>query len=176
MDALERHARSFVETALAKVTPEAAPEIYVASLFVYDEDDDPERPTATVGFNTEEMVASELEDEPDEAEVRWNYAYWLQNDLGMLADPDSDPAGAALRDEWVAGLDDPDEATEAFVELLVRVVQSLHADGVVDRVFGRPIPVLIHELEYYDEIAEQNARANPGELAGGLRDWIEAMG
>jgi hypothetical protein len=133
MDALERHARTFVETALAKVAPEAAPDIDAASLFVYDEDDDPERPTATVGFNTEETVASELEDEPD-------------------------------------------EVTEAFVEMLVRVVRSLHADGVVDRIFGRPVPVLIHELEYYEEIAEQNARANPGELAGGLRDWIEATG
>jgi hypothetical protein len=29
------------------------------------------------------------------------------------------------------------------------------------RIFGNPLPVLIHELEYDDEIAAQNVRANP---------------
>jgi hypothetical protein len=39
-------------------------------------------------------------------------------------------------------------------------------------IFGRAIPVLIHELEYCDEIAEQNVRANPDGLADDFARWI----
>ena len=50
--------------------------------------------------------------------------------------------------------------TRAFVQLLVAVVQRLH-QGDIGRIFLRPLPVIIHELEYYDEIARQNVAANP---------------
>jgi len=43
------------------------------------------------------------------------------------------------------------------------------------QILGRAIPVLIHQLEYYDEIAEQNLRANPHGLADDFARWIEAM-
>jgi hypothetical protein len=49
------------------------------------------------------------------------------------------------------------------------------ADGLIERVFGHAIPVLIHELEYYDEIAQQNRDANPDELADEFSSWIAAM-
>jgi hypothetical protein len=62
-----------------------------------------------------------------------------------------------------------------FVAMLERVVRDLHADGVIERTFGRRVPVLIHELEYYDEIAEQNQRANPDGLADAFAAWIAAM-
>jgi hypothetical protein len=35
--------------------------------------------------------------------------------------------------------------------------------------------VPIHELEYYDEIAQQNRDANPDELADEFSSWIAAM-
>jgi hypothetical protein len=50
--------------------------------------------------------------------------------------------------------------TNAFVQLLVDVVRRLHGDGDIQRIFGTSLPVLIHELEYYDEIARQNLAAN----------------
>jgi hypothetical protein len=39
-------------------------------------------------------------------------------------------------------------------------------------VFGRPIPVLIHELEYYPQIARQTERANPPGLAADFARWV----
>ena len=53
--------------------------------------------------------------------------------------------------------------TEAFLEVLIEVVKELHESGFIKEQFGKEIPVLIHELEYYEEIAEQNLKANPAE-------------
>ena len=163
-----------VRDAIARIPDAEVPGIYVVSLFVYDEDDDPRRPRVTVGYNTESEYEAAIDDASDEHEARWNYAFWLQNELVRVADSESDADGAELRDAWVAeacppgsydeeldefGGDSP--VTQAFVALLVRLVVRLHADGVIKAKFGRTIPVLIHELEYYDEIADQNLAANP---------------
>ena len=54
--------------------------------------------------------------------------------------------------------------TKAFVNVLVEVVKELHDSGFVIKEFGKSIPILIHELEYYDTIAQQNLKANPAEI------------
>jgi hypothetical protein len=148
--------------------------IYVVSLLVYDEDDDPRLPTVTIGFNTEADVAKSTS--TDEHEARWNYAFWRQNELAIICDSGTDSLGANLRDQWakqeglsyeLADGEDPlfnergEPLTEAFVQLLVDMVRRLHRDGDIERTFGRSIPVLIHELEYYEQIASQNLAANP---------------
>ena len=58
---------------------------------------------------------------------------------------------------------------EQFVNLLVAVVQDIHASGLLIDLFGREIPILIHELEYYEKIARQNIEAN-GEILD--RDFV----
>lgn len=55
-------------------------DIYVFSLFVYDENDNPSRTTVTLGYNTEQYFQDSIEDAADEREARWNYAYWPQNE------------------------------------------------------------------------------------------------
>jgi hypothetical protein len=189
---LEDYAKRYLVEALGRTDPLIASDVYVVSLFVYDEEDDPRLPTVTVGFNTEARVAETAEKAFDEEEARWNYAFWLQNELGVLGDRNGDPDGARLRDEWVveAGLWFTDEDADAdidaaeekieqitsrFVERIVTVTQRIHAEGTITRIFGRAIPVLIHELEYYDEIAQQNLRANPNGLADDFARWIAEM-
>jgi hypothetical protein len=51
--------------------------------------------------------------------------------------------------------------TEAFVAACVAAVQRLHREGIVEAVFGVAIPVLVHELEYYDQIASGRATRVP---------------
>lgn len=51
-----------------------------------------------------------------------------------------------------------------FVELLISVVADVQRAGEIARYLGRHVPILIHELEYDDAIADENARANPPEL------------
>ena len=198
----EEHVRERVQDAIRSIPVDDRAGAYVVSLFVYDEGDDPRAPTATVGFNTEAAVTAAMQGQPDEYawgtpsnenEARWNFAFWLQNELDVIADAVHDPAGTFRRASWIKelGLDysDDDEEddfdaatakgeqiTTAFVELLVKLTRELHETGIVTEVFGRSVPVLIHELEYYDEIADQNRRANPTGLVEPFATWVEASG
>lgn len=186
----DEYAKTSITTALERTPSEVAQDVYVVSLFVRDEADDPRYPTVAVGFNTEAQVASTLARASDADEARWNFAFWIQDELGLLGDEDDDPEGTRLREQWIRQADlwysddeeddDPGVATtkgaqitSRFAALLVAVAQQLHAEGTIGRVFGRPIPVLIHELEYDDAVAEQNRRANPDGLADDFARWIE---
>jgi hypothetical protein len=62
--------------------------------------------------------------------------------------------------------------TREFVQMTVEVVQGLHRTGEVARLFGRPVPLLIHKLEYYDQIAQQNESANPRGLVDDFSRWV----
>src|SRR3954447_4615218 len=100
------YAKSRVISALEATSLDVASDVYVVSLFVYDEEDDPRYPTITVGFNTESRVASTAGDASDEDEARWNFAFWLQNELAVIGARKLDPEGAELRAQWIrdAGL------------------------------------------------------------------------
>jgi hypothetical protein len=182
-----------IHSALQLTPPAEASEIYVVSLLVYDLDDDPRHPTVTVGYNSEPAVAHAMTKEPwpasSEAEARWNYAYFQQNQLGpIIGDPEQDSDGPALVETWAreygwwftdedeevdfaATLELGESITQGFVALLVKAVQRLHQSGEVERIFGRAIPVLIHELEYYEQIAKQNLEANPPGIADEFARW-----
>lgn len=198
MDGFEEYVFGEISRVLDGIASDTAADVYVVSLLLYDEEDDPRRPTVTVGYNTESRVrettpvpaqAPDWSIASDAGEARWNYAFWLQNELAVVADSKQDPGGARRRREWIDALglwySDEEEhtdfqgteqragrITDEFVALIVRVVQRLHHVGVVERVFRRPIPVLIHELEYYEQIAAQNERANPAGLADTFARWI----
>lgn len=138
-------------------------DIYAISLYVNDEEDDPLRPTVTLGYNTERQVRESMQDASDEQEARWNYAFWLQN--AELCWGVGESAGDVK--SWLSEqnlTDREDEVTEAFVKLLVDIVRDIHTMGLLRDKFGKEIPILIHELEYYEEIAEQNISANGEEL------------
>ena len=121
----------------------------------------------------------------DEDEARWNYAFWLQNRLGMFP---GDQNQRDLLDRWlrVSGLwfeepANPDEwaslglpITTRFVEICVKVAQLLHSAGDIAGLFGRTIPVVVHELEYYDRIADQTLQANPPGVADEFAAWVSS--
>lgn len=164
-----------------------AEDIYAISLFVYDDDDNPCKPTVTLGYNTERQVHAETANAFGENEARWNYAFWIQNSCFEFGMDES----AEIVKKWIIDNGFPyyenvygdwdDEAgeipadfydiTKRFVEVLVEIVQEIHAQGILTEKFGREIPILIHELEYYEEIAEQNIRANGEELVSDFANW-----
>lgn len=134
-------------------------DIYAVSLYVFDEEDDPCRPVAVLGYNTERQVQKSLPEASDEQEARWNYAFWIQNAEMCLGQGDT----AEDIKAWITeqGLwDSEDEITPKFVEFLVAIVQDIHASGLLKDQFGEEIPILIHELEYYEKTAQQNITAN----------------
>lgn len=152
-------------------------DIYAVSLYVEDNGDNPCEPTVTLGYNTEEHFKAEAENRDDKIEVRWNYAYWQQNREYFFG---LDEVTQPVVERWINSkgfkcytyeemfLSDKEPApetyegiTQAFVNELVAIVKELHKSGFIKAKFGKDIPVLIHELEYYEEIADQNIKANP---------------
>jgi hypothetical protein len=182
----EVHGR--VGRALRSLPTTRRADVYAVSLFVEDYEDEPAVPVVTVSVNTDAQVALRAPDAFDVDEARWNFAFWKQDPIDVIGGP-GDPAGKQVIDGSFidAGLTyDPDDyseeadaigrsMTEAFVQACVAAVQRLHSDGTVGAVFGGPIPVLVHELEYYEEIAEQNRVANPAGLVEPFTRWINAM-
>ena len=165
--------------------------IYAISFFVYDECDDPNKPTVTVGYNTEACFQDSVEDASDEGEARWNYAFWLQNrefvfgrgktaavvskwrkETGYKCE-EEDEDGEEEYDENGYYIGKPPLVTEKFIEVLIETARRLHESGVIRAHFGKEIPILIHELEYYDAIAEETRRANPEGVADDFIQWVQ---
>lgn len=159
-------------------------DIYAISLFVYDMNDNPCRPTVTLGYNTESNFRSEIPYSYDEQEARWNYAGWLQNEFFCFGEGETEqevirwltdnqlPNYADDDPIWNndAMYDEMETVTKKFVEELISIVKEIHQTGLLTEKYGKEIPIIIHELEYYDEIAEQNIEANG---LDGLEDFIE---
>ena len=141
-------------------------DIYAISLYVFNEEDDPCRPVAVFGYNTERQVQKSITEAADEQEARWNYAFWLQNHEMCLG---RDETAEDIR-KWITELEweGEDAISFKFVNLLVAVVQGIHASGLLKEKFGREIPVLIHELEYHEKISQQNIEANGEALDRGF--------
>ncbi len=170
------------------MTPKEAADTYVVSFWVNDDADDPSIPVLRVGTNTEAQVHASLAKASSADEARWNFAYWLQNDLAVVGghgDDDGRTMVDARFHELGLRRDDGDfspdalevcrQMTETFVACCVDAARRLHDhDGLVGT-FGRDIPVLVHELEYYDAIAEQNLACNPPDLVAPFKQWIDSL-
>lgn len=160
-------------------------DIYVVSLFVYDNNDNPCKPTVTLGYNTESQVQSTIEFASDEEEARWNYAFWLQNDFFVFGEDET----AETVKNWIItsgfpyfedddisldneeAIEKTSEITSAFVSILIDIVRDIHELGILTQKFGKELPIIIHELEYYDKIAEQNIKANGEQLVKDFAEW-----
>jgi hypothetical protein len=179
--------------ALIAIPDADVPFIYAVSFYFWYEEDG-RWPALTIGYNTEARVQRALTGPSDgcfsmpsdEDEARWNYAFWLQNELAVIGDETRDPIGTELIQAWISanglwysGRDESAEAGAAadqvddyVTSLYVRTAQQLHADGMITQILGRPVPILVHELEYYDQIAELTQDANPPGLADAFTTWI----
>ncbi|MEV6756536.1 hypothetical protein [Streptomyces sp. NPDC051214] len=178
--------------ALNSITAAEATDIYALSFLVDNEDDDPRQPVLTIGYNTEKQFRRSIADASDEAEARWNYAFWLQNELTVIGDRARDPGGAAARHRWISELglwyDEPADSADwtatvgplaaqieaHFHQTCVQLAQHLHDSGVLEGAIGRHKPVIVHELEYHEAIARRTEAANPPGLADGFTTWVRA--
>jgi hypothetical protein len=121
----------------------------------------------------------------DDQEAKWNFAFWLQNIEYQFGTCESDKK---LIKEWIIEnnlyYSDEDEEKDFdqclelgekiernFVTLSVEVAAKIQKK-ILPSISKKPIPVLVHELEYYDEIAEQNKRINSNGEADEFIKWI----
>lgn len=193
MNGLKKYVFESIKAEILSWNNDVIKDIYVISLYISNSEDDPRRPMITLGYNTMEQYESALEDASDNAEAKWNFAFWLQNEELIIGDN----WGENLKDgerisQWIKennlyysdeeededfdkALKLGDKINSRFVELCVEVVKELHEEGIIEQKFGKALPLIIHELEYYDLIEEQNKRANPEEVIKEFADWILKM-
>jgi hypothetical protein len=70
-----------------------------------------------------------------------------------------------------------DLARDGLGELTLRErrdAKLLHDEGDIAALFGNTIPVIVHELEYYDQIADQTIMANPRGVADEFAAWVRS--
>lgn len=165
-----------------------AKEIYAFSFWFYNVDDDPRFPTISVGYNIEKQYKNRIEEASSEQEAKWNYAYWMQNEIAEIGGEEDDELYQLLQEEGLCYSDEElDEAEEndelweqllekdakiqtLFIDMTIEMIQRLHKEGLVAAKAGKKIPLLLHELEYYDLPISWTERANPKEL---IEEWLE---
>jgi hypothetical protein len=189
------HLRKAAVGVLERFPEELRPEMYALSFRIWRIDDDDRHPYVAIGYNTESQY--EREKYPgDEDEVRWNYAYWLLEGFETLGNVPEDPAGGPVYVEevkrlgaWYDGefdlsrvLDDEDTATRAdllrrhFYDAVIDLARHLHADGVIERILGRPLPVIVFDMSNPGWELHATEYANPPELIEEFMAWQQAAG
>ncbi|WP_290789666.1 hypothetical protein [Flavihumibacter sp. UBA7668] len=185
-----------IKKAIFQIDNEIVPEIYILSFYVHNDDDDPRQPMLTVGYNTIERWHScspTPGQEPkwpiasDGDEAKWNFAFWLQNEALIIGGYDFDPVS-----EWVKNtpyyysdeqVEDDFDTTDLmgqkikdkFIEIVISHARKLHSDGVITVKFGKDIPIIVHELEYYDKPVLWTNQANPDGLAKEFENWVASF-
>ena len=126
-----------------------------------------------ISYNTE----TDCEGAGIHSEERWNYAFWRQDECPIIEADDNCPEMQLLFD-WYReqGIENIGEETDDWengpvgyqelVSLTTKVARRLQDEGFLKEKFGRPIPIIIHDLEYCPCTLEATEYANPnGEAA-----------
>lgn len=129
-----------------------------------------------VSYNTENdcVGTGELSEE------RWNYAFWRQNETPII-EANNENEGMRILFEWYEengidniGYENYDSCYDndmqyigkgpvGYYELLLEitaVAKKLQDSGFIKSKFGKPIPIIIHDLEYPWYIIEATKKAN----------------
>ncbi|QEY26996.1 hypothetical protein [Neisseria zalophi] len=163
-------------------------EIYVISLFIFFEYDDLRTPILILGFNTIKNWQESINLASNEQEAKWNYAFWLQNEEYQFGYSEDDKK---VVETWIKELNlfytDEEEdkyfdkcmelgeqISIVFTKLCVDVASEIQKN-ILPYLTNKKIPILVHELEYYDKIVEQNKIINPNGEANEFIKWIYSM-
>lgn len=122
----------------------------------------------SISYNTE----SDCEGAGIHSEERWNYAFWRQNESVIIEPSDNSPEMQMLFD-WYAenGIENIGEESsdwengpagyKELVDLVANVAFRIQQEGFLKKRFGRPIPIIIHDLEYIGCTLKATEYANP---------------
>ncbi|MGS2763146.1 hypothetical protein [Sinomicrobium sp. M5D2P9] len=162
-------------------------DIYAISFWYANEDDNPRHPKIILSYNTMSNYRNRVADASSEMEAKWNYAFWLQNDIAEIGGENDELLKSWFRETpyFYSDLEDEeaeeDEAEEdealfdklleygngfnrEFIDVIILLIQRLFREKVIERKFGKSIPVLLHRLEYSDKTIGWVKRANPVRL------------
>lgn len=175
-----------VKQALTGIKP--PDDIYAISFWKDNIDDDLRKPLIQVGFNTLSQVAATHNQQCTELEAKWNFAYWLQNELTVIGGEDENLTRwlqqtpyyySDEEEEDAIANDDLFESTQSkgnafqqmFMEEIINITHKLKEQQIFTTCLGKEVPVIIHELEYYELPVSWTQSANPPELIAGFLSW-----
>lgn len=186
------HLRTAAVGVLERIPEELRAEVYTLAFNIWRIDYDDRRPYVDIGYNTESQY--ELERRPeDPGEARWNYACWILEGFEKLGNVPEDPAGGPVYEAEVRRLgawfdseeeadgDDEDEIDAKsdllrlhFYDAVIDLARHLHADGVIEKTFGRPLPVVVFDMDCPGWEVHATEYANPPELIEEFMAWQRA--
>ena len=176
-----------IKDAINGIDNKVANDIYAISFWNTNEEDDQRYPQIIVSYNTNSHYESQINKASSAGEAKWNFVFWLHNDLLIIGGSDDKnlagwfketPFYYSDKQEELAEDDDElfDELLERgsefhnlFIDEIISIAKKLHNE-VISNKFGRPIPIIIHELEYYDVPIGWTKEANSPEL---IADFLE---
>lgn len=142
----------------------------------------------SISYNTEE----DCNKAKPYSEERWNYAFWRQDEVPII-DTYNKNEGAEILFKWYKengieniGYVDEDcyddncryigKGPVGYYELLTvlaEVAKKLQTEGYIKEKFNKPIPIILHDLEYSWYCIEATKKANH---SGEANDFLKAMG
>lgn len=182
---------SKLKAAILSIDDQIKIDIYALSFWFYTDDDDPRYPVIMVSYNTNTHFQSQIASASSEEEAKWNYAFWLQEDIQSIGGSDDEqlkkwfattPHFYSDKENELADEDDDlfDEILDKgsafcdeFIEEIILLTQRLFSEKVVEQKFGKNIPAMVHELEYYDRPVSWTVRSNPKGLVDEFVSWTK---
>jgi hypothetical protein len=187
------HLRTAAVGVLERIPEELKAEIYTLAFNIWRIDYDDRHPYVDIGYNTESQYERERRPE-DPGEARWNYACWILEGFEKLGNVPEDPAGGPVYEAevkrlgaWFDSEDDEDEGNEGeidaksdllrlhFYDAVIDLARHLHADGVIEKTFGRPLPVVVFDMDCPGWEVHATEYANPPELIEEFMAWQQAQ-
>ena len=148
------------EKAIKKMGKQNIKDIYAISFWKDNLEDDPRCPVITIGYNTLTQVEVAKRNASSLMEAKWNYAFWLQNEVGTIGGNDKNLRLYFKEANLFYTQQEYSRAEKNGEENKL----ELHKRGVIKEQLGKEVPVIVHELEYYDLPIMWTTRSNPKSL------------
>lgn len=147
-------------TMIQEIPDDIAQDIYALSFWLTNEDDDYRYPTLILGYNTLTNFQAEKGEATDDLEYKWNFAYWLVDDMGKIGGEDDKLLSnwfeqtpyfysqeqedlSEESDEVFAEIVEKGEQFQAeFIQIVIEIAQQLFTEKVLEQKFGKIFPLL----------------------------------
>ena len=185
-----KNAYEKIKQAIIKIDHTIINDIYALSFWFSHEDDELHYPTILFSYNTLSNFKNKIESASSENEAKWNFAYWLQkNFIQIGGEEDKHLANwfkasdyyyteeeneAAEEDEDLFDefMEKGEKFSQEFIAIMIETSRKIHEEGIIEKTFGKAIPLIIHELEYYDKPLNWTIEGNPKGLTQEFEDWV----
>lgn len=144
-------------------------DIYAFSMFIDINEEDYSDILLYFGYNTESQYKTEILDNSDKIAVRWDYDYWLQNEVFCFGEdsPTNNLIYVWTKQQKLQG----EDIINIFTKQIINAVIEIHKSGTIKEKFDTELPIIIHTRDYHHNIANINLKANGEYLSQDFVDY-----